>query len=215
MDELRARIQLLIAERNELAAICVREHREFVDHELERLALLDASINSALNALKFLAPPEPQPSQVPVQINPDYRLVAKAYYDANRDGYKFVSQLVGDYGRWLVTTIAAAEFGGMVLIGNLEGIPWSSKEPALWSLVVGIVLIFSCGLVTYFNWSALAELYDKRNNVNMLVNPDAFPRDDPKLGGRIKFTYVSAIVLGALSVLSIPVAAGILSWLTP
>ena len=58
MEELRARLQILAAKRDEIAAKIVREHHSFEDEEMNELIRLDAAITAGANALNRLSPPQ-------------------------------------------------------------------------------------------------------------------------------------------------------------
>ena len=216
MDELEARIRLLIADRNYLAGVVSRERREFTEDEIAKLATLNGAIDSALNALRAFRPetaPRPQPPSNS-SVTDDYRLVASRYYEANREDYRFAAQLFAEYGRWLVVTIAGSHIGGIFFLGGLD-LPIHQVEPSLWTLTVGLILILFCGLAAYWNFMALAGLHASRDNILMLTNPEYFPpKDDPSFDRRIRNTYTAALVLGLSSAICILLAAVLLSWNT-
>ena len=167
LEALRARGQLVIAERDKLVNVALDEARDLSTAEMEQLVLLDQTITAMSNAILHQAP-APAPAQRPPlpanQSDPgsDYRLVAAARFELNKERYRLVGQLLADYGKWLVATIAAAHLGGIYFIGSIEEIPLLEKEPALLALVAGLVLILMCGLATFYNWQANTVFYARR-----------------------------------------------------
>ncbi len=83
--------------------------------------------------------------------------------------------------------------------------------PAIWALVAGLVLIFLARLTAWANWGANASLDAQWSNANMLVNPAAWPKDDPRLKRWIYVTAWASIVFGLLAALCIPLAAALVT----
>lgn len=215
-EELRARAQLVIAERDRLANIVLDESRSLTAGEMDELVRLDLTVDALANAINHQKAQEPTPASTPLPANrsdpgSDYRVVAAALYDLNKESYRTVTLLLADYGKWLVATIAASHLGGIYFIGSLGELTLKQKEPALWALTVGLSLILACGLATYYNWQANARYYAGRLNVNYLIDPTAVPKDDPKHLSSINTWYVIAIALGLLSASCVPVSAYLLS----
>lgn len=216
LEELRARGQLVVAERDKLVNIALDEARNLSAAEMQQLVLLDQTINAFSNAIQHQAPapsPTERPPLPPNRSDPgsDYRLVAAARFELNKERYRLVGQLLADYGKWLVATIAAAHLGGIYFIGSIEEISLLDKEPALLVLVAGLVLIFMCGLATFYNWQANTVFYARRVNPDYLVDPTAQPKDDLDHLRHIDLTYWVSILLGIASTACIPIATFLLS----
>ena len=216
-DELQARAQLLLAERDKLANVILNEARDLTIAEMQQLVLVDLTIDALANAIGRQRPTALPPERQPLPPNKsepgsDYRLVAASQLEITRESYKLVSQLIADYGKWLIATIAASHLGGIYFIGSLDELSLKAKEPALWALAVGLVLVLSCGLATYYNWQANAVFYARRLQVNLLIDPTAWPKDDPNHLSTISLTQKVSIGLGIASAACILVAATLLSW---
>ena len=215
-DELRARAELIVAERDRLANVVLDESRGLTTEEMQQLVLLNHTIDAMINAIRHQgasaesAPPAPMPPNRSVPGS-DYRLVAASQLEITKDSYKLVMQLLADYGKWLVATISAAHLGGIYFLGSLDELTLKAKEPSLWALAIGLVLILTCGLATYYNWAANAAFYARRLRVDILVDPTAWPKDEPGHLSAIDLTQKIAIVLGIASAACILVAATLLS----
>ena len=202
MEELQARFLVLIENRKTLAAVAAREHREWTPEELAELAKLNSALDAIRYTINELTPSSANATPSPPVVDPDYRLQAAAFRDVNRDNLKFAMDQVGQSGRWLLATIGASHFGGLLLLTQLTGkVEIADLRPAMWSLVSGLVLILISGLVTYWNWSAAAQVYSKNLGPGYLVDKTMWPTLDPKDARRITFTQRTAIIVGFVSVL--------------
>jgi hypothetical protein len=213
MEELRAYFALLLAERNRLTTVVSREHRQLTPDEMIELSRVMGAIAAMAQTLDALAPPRPTaPSAAEDDDDaPDekYKTVAAAAYASFREGAKLAAELQGDYGKWLVTSVAAVNFGGIYLISTSEFLDQATKSAGIWPLVVGTVLIFLAGLAAWSNWGALARAYDRFAKPVMLVDPDSWPKNEENedLSFKIKLTYWTSIVLGIAALLCMPVSA--------
>jgi hypothetical protein len=212
MKETEAYFSLLAEERQRIVDVPSVEHRQWTDDELKRMALIDQALTAIVNDDRRRQPPA-APPPAPSAPGSDYRLVAERVYDNLREAQKQASTMVADYGRWLVATISASHLGGIFFVGGLpaEAVPWTVKEPAIWSLVIGLVSILAAGLVTYFNWSLNARAYAQMANPELLIDPQRWPKLDEKLAANARLTMRIAIGLGVLSVVMLIVSAGVVS----
>lgn len=209
MDELRAYFQLMVAERQRLASTVAREHRPLTDVEIAKLAELTQAIDGLKYTIQELSPPAADAA--PAKRGPasdDYRLVASHTLEKFRDNYRLTNQLFADYGRWLITTIGALHFGGIYILATTT-VPDVAQEWGIWTLTVGIVLILLAGLTTWWNWYAASQLFANWTDANMLVNPDAWPKDDALLSARMAWTFRASIILGVLSAFCAPLAVAL------
>lgn len=205
MEELKARLALLVEQRKDLAMVVSREHRPYDQLEIEQLAKLNSAIDAVIYTVRELTPAPP--SGPPVAANEDYRLQAKAFHEVQKEGYLFTMDQVGQAGRWLIATIAASQFGGLWLLIQLSGkVALDELKAPMWTLVAGLVLIFFSGLVTYWNWSVSAIAYSRRLGPGYLINRDLWPSENALDMQKINLTQKAAILLGTLSVICIPVA---------
>ncbi|SFZ81807.1 hypothetical protein SAMN02983003_0703 [Devosia enhydra] len=115
---------------------------------------------------------------------------------------------VGQYGRWLIATVAAAHFGGLVLVAQLaERLPTADLRSTMWCLIAGLVAIFISGLVTYYNWGYSGRFFALHTNVRLLIDPgEPLPNGSRELK-MMTVTQFAAIGLGVASVAFIPLAA--------
>jgi len=139
----------------------------------------------------------------------DYRVMAAQEYQTQREAKRFTSQLQADYGRWLITTIAAIHVAGIYLISSLPDLDLAAKRTGIWVLVAGLVMILMSGLAAWINWGAAAQLCSRRSDVRMLVDREAWPETDAeakKMMWRIRAALRCSVILGLISVLCIPFA---------
>jgi hypothetical protein len=175
MDELKAHLQLLIAERQRLAATVGREHRPLTSKEIRKLAKLTAAIDGLRYTISELSPVPPAPPTTAPQASP--------------------------------ATIAAVHLGGIYVLTQAYFIETTARESGVLILTFGILLVLFAGLSAWWNWYAASLLYQKWANPDMLVNPNAWPKDDPVLSARMNWTFRASIIVGLLSALCGPVAA--------
>jgi hypothetical protein len=208
LEELRAFFQLLVAERQRLATIVSREHRQLLPAEIAQLAELNGALEAMARTIRDLDPP---PTSAPVAPPPlpeaDFRLMAAKYYDTLVERAKLSGQLMADYGKWLIATIAAAHVGGIYMIATLSGDKLEANKPGIWALVIGLVLILFAGLATWWNWNHNAALGLQWANPRMLIDRNAWPVDNPRLAVWISITYWASLGLGVASAVCIPIAA--------
>src|SRR5690606_1977368 len=130
------------AERHNILELVAAEQRPFSDDELKRITLIDGAITAISNALaRERAAVQETPSKLaPNRSDPgsDYRVVALAYYEQSRSNWMAMNQLVAEYGKWMIATIAASHLGGIYFIGGISEFSLAEKEGALWALVAGL-----------------------------------------------------------------------------
>lgn len=143
----------------------------------------------------------------------DHRLVAEKAYQFNVESLKATWSLAAEYGRWLITTVAAVHFGGLYLLTTIEKLGTSARLPAAWVFVIGLMLILLCGFVTWINWNLHAAIYRDWSDANMLVETDRWPnpKEAEKRNPRIVLTHYLTLVLGFASVLCVPIGMYVLS----
>lgn len=143
------------------------------------------------------------------QPNADYRLIAKAVFDASVERYKFVSTVQADYGKWLLVTITSAHLAAIYLISRPE-IPAQirEREDCYWPSIVGLCLILIAGLITWINWSLVVETIGKWTDPNVLINDDYWPKSPTGYRkAALNFTFYAPLFLGLASAICIPVTA--------
>lgn len=143
----------------------------------------------------------------------DHRLVAEKAYEFNVESLKATWSLAAEYGRWLITTVAAVHFGGLYLLTNVQKVGTGALLAAGWVFVIGLLLILSCGFVTWINWNLHAAIYRDWSDANMLVETEKWPnpKEAEKRNPWIVLTYYLSLLLGFTSVLCVPIGMYVLS----
>ena len=212
MDELRAYLLLMIAERQRLASVVSREHRPLTPQEIKALARLTTAIDGMRFTLAEFSAPQPAgPSPAGSQpgASAEYRTVAGQTLDKLRDEYRLSSQYAAEYGRWLIATIAALHLGGIYIVSLSTTLDVVQRERGIWVLTVGVMLILFAGLAAWANWGAASLVFAKWTDAKMLVDPAAWPKEDAMLNARMKWTYRASLGLGLASALCVPLAVAL------
>jgi hypothetical protein len=137
----------------------------------------------------------------------DWRIIAAAAYQTQREAFHAAARLQGQYGTWLVATGTATQAAAIYVTANLADVPVEARLPAIAVFLVGLLLMMVAGLVAYLNCNLHMALYARWSNALMLVDGDGWPKPDPKLSYRINLTYILALEFGIFSVLCLPIGA--------
>ncbi len=202
MSRIRGYLEILLDDRERLVTLAETEARAHTKEELRQLVEIDQSITAIVNSIRHaetgtdLSASPPKPTTDPAS---DYRLQAARYFDALREDATFAKTMMGDYGKWMLATLAAVHVGGIYLVNSMTAVEMNGKIEAMWWLLAGLLLNLAAGLVTYANWNLLAQYTPK---IGMLVNEEHWPKSWP-LNGWVNVTMWGAILLGVASALTL------------
>jgi hypothetical protein len=195
-------LEILLDDRERLVTLAETEARPYTKEELQQLVEIDQAITAIVNSMRHAeagtdlsaSPPQPVVDRVS-----DYRLQALKYFDALREDATFAKTMMGDYGKWMLATLAAVHVGGIYLVNSMTAVEMGGRIAGMWWLLIGLLLNLAAGLVTYANWNLLAQFTPK---IGMLVNEEQWPKSWP-LNGWVNVTMWGAILLGVASALTL------------
>lgn len=129
----------------------------------------------------------------------NYRRSAEVVYDHNTKMHEFCIKMQADYGKWLISSLLflhGAAIGGLLFKAV-------DKNPppylfAVWWFVIGTILALAAGFSAWWNFTFLAERYNKWADYRMLTDRAYWPESHSTHG--IDATLWIAVVTGVLSV---------------
>jgi hypothetical protein len=134
-----------------------------------------------------------------ISTDPDYRYQALHAFQSQREGYRLALHLQAEYGKWLIATIAGIHLAAIYLVISNDSLPPSAKINGTGVFAAGIMNILFAGLFALWNSRLLARLYGEWSDARILVDPEAWPKEDPFLTRRIEESFNAAVMFGAIS----------------
>src|SRR5262245_38935535 len=121
--------------------------------------------------------------------DPDYRYQALHAFQSQREGHRLALHLQAEYGKWLIATIAAVHLAAIYLVVTDDALPAAAKINGTAVFVAGIMNILFAGLFALWNSRLLARQFDVGSDARMLIDPDAWPKEDAFLARRIQESF--------------------------
>ena len=128
-----------------------------------------------------------------------YKRAAELVYEHNTEMHEFCIERQAEYGKWLTSSLFIMH--GAAISGLLFKAPHGAPPVylfAVWWFVIGLVLALASGFSAWWNFTFLADQYNRWADHRMLTDRARWPEPVPSRA--IDATLWIAVVTGVLSV---------------